>query len=447
MADRGKATAARRTRRMGREETLWDTLWRWSRGPDKKMGPNTQRRKQKGCMLPTKIHKTVAKLEGTTWLSSLQLSLWDNIFGPRVDHVWVGVGNIEEAEDAAARHSLSGELSQEETAPNLQLIETKFHVFSELGFAMTALLFTAPMEGTPSKFSLAMIIPLDSLSQYLIFHRIAEDRLVHLACSLQALLSYYPKETAMNMFNPLLPSFVKAMEALRFASLPSCHDTFFCKEAFIDSNFLSKAITSHLQTCHCTTVIGSDIRMVNTFVMSLSLFLSPKEKVISSLAQKGRGYVPGLLLQGIVGQGVLSDDVLIWSPWPTTLVDLNKQTVRQTRPFHQYALLRHEYMKQEIQQLVQSSNGRRGSRWTAPEGLLRNFEGPSPIVSNIFDETMKLPAPVRETFVAQQAHLLRRKAALFIKFVEYEVYVAFHPSPPPPRLPCMASSMLIHAVS
>jgi hypothetical protein len=28
-----------------------------------------------------------AKLEGTTWISALQLALWDNIFGPRVDQV------------------------------------------------------------------------------------------------------------------------------------------------------------------------------------------------------------------------------------------------------------------------------------------------------------------------------------------------------------------------
>jgi hypothetical protein len=28
-----------------------------------------------------------AKLDNTTWISALQLALWDNIFGPRVDQV------------------------------------------------------------------------------------------------------------------------------------------------------------------------------------------------------------------------------------------------------------------------------------------------------------------------------------------------------------------------
>jgi hypothetical protein len=30
-----------------------------------------------------------AKLGNTTWISALQLALWDNIFGPRVDQVRV----------------------------------------------------------------------------------------------------------------------------------------------------------------------------------------------------------------------------------------------------------------------------------------------------------------------------------------------------------------------
>ncbi len=46
--------------------------------------------------------------------------------------IWHGCEDIEEeVQLKTARHSLSGELGEEETMDSL--IETKFHVFSELG--------------------------------------------------------------------------------------------------------------------------------------------------------------------------------------------------------------------------------------------------------------------------------------------------------------------------
>ena len=96
-----------------------------------------------------KIEKSVRRLGDTGWISALQLTMWDNIFGPRVEivrllleitgnallintQIWHGCEEIEEeVQLKTARHSLSGELGEEETMASL--IETKFHVFSELG--------------------------------------------------------------------------------------------------------------------------------------------------------------------------------------------------------------------------------------------------------------------------------------------------------------------------
>jgi hypothetical protein len=58
--------------------------------------------------------------------------LQDNIFGPRIEQVWHGTETLsEEVQLSTARHSLSGELAQEEKADDR--IETKFHVFVEMG--------------------------------------------------------------------------------------------------------------------------------------------------------------------------------------------------------------------------------------------------------------------------------------------------------------------------
>ena len=71
----------------------------------------------------------------------------------------------------------------------------------------------------------------------------------------------------------------------------------------------------------------------------------------------------------------LSDEEVIQSLLPTTLVDLNTNMVKQTHPFHEYTgdfyltfrltlvVLRREYMNLEIEKLVSSK--RKENLWTA----------------------------------------------------------------------------------
>src|SRR5690348_9844800 len=96
--------------------------------------------------------------------------------------------------------------------------------------------------------------------------------------------------------------------------------------------------------------------------------MTPAERKRSSHVVKGRGYGPDLILQGIITvsffvdnasysnslQTSLADEDVIQSLLPTTLVDLQQKVVKQTHPFHEYTVLRREYINMEIEKLVLS---------------------------------------------------------------------------------------------
>jgi hypothetical protein len=67
---------------------------------------------------------------GTSWISCVQLSVWDNISGPSIQKTWIGVAKpSDELQMTVARHTLSGDLAP----PDPTTITTTFQVFSKLG--------------------------------------------------------------------------------------------------------------------------------------------------------------------------------------------------------------------------------------------------------------------------------------------------------------------------
>ena len=101
-----------------------------------------------------KLAPTLSELPNTTWISGVQLCLWDNLLGPRVEQValsislsshndiltfsqtkvWCGSETpSEEVQTWVARHTLSGEIPEQELDPNDPVIESKFQVFEQSG--------------------------------------------------------------------------------------------------------------------------------------------------------------------------------------------------------------------------------------------------------------------------------------------------------------------------
>jgi hypothetical protein len=64
------------------------------------------------------------------FIGAVQLSVWDNISGPKVQYLWLGVeAPSEELQMTVARHSLAGDMAP----PDREKIETTFQVFSKFG--------------------------------------------------------------------------------------------------------------------------------------------------------------------------------------------------------------------------------------------------------------------------------------------------------------------------
>jgi len=257
------------------------------------------------------------------------------------------------------------------------------------------------------------------LQRYLLLHYIIEDRMFQLVAKIRTLLNKSPK-TSLTSFTPQLSPFVSNLENLYISSLPIIR---FAQTLFSENSetheCLARAVTSHLQSHGCTVVIGDDLKIINMFIDSLSLFLmSSTEKERSSHVVEGRGYTPDLVLQGLL-QNSLLDEEVIQSLLPTTLVDLHTNVVKQTHPFHEYTVLRRDYLNMEIEKLVTAK--RKDNLWTAQDGLFRVVKSAAPCIEKMLQEVFSLPNALREAYIAHSIRLLIRKAVLLIKYVEAEL--------------------------
>lgn len=83
--------------------------------------------------------------------------------------MWLGALDWqEELMYTASKHTLSG------GQPSAHL-ETKFHLFSDLGHMITSVVFMAPYMDSNTKFALSMLIPIEHLKKYLPLHAVVED--------------------------------------------------------------------------------------------------------------------------------------------------------------------------------------------------------------------------------------------------------------------------------
>ncbi len=59
----------------------------------------------------------------------------------------------------------------------------------------------------------------------------------------------------------------------------------------------------------------------------------------------------------------MNDDEVIHSMFPTAVIDLHQGIVKQTHPFHEYSVLRKEFLSLEVEKLISSK--KRENLWTA----------------------------------------------------------------------------------
>ncbi|XP_062904980.1 guanine nucleotide exchange factor C9orf72 homolog isoform X3 [Mobula hypostoma] len=206
----------------------------------------------------------------------------------------------------------------------------------------------------------------------------------------------------------------------------SCHE-----------DFLHKAISSHLQTCGCSVVVGSNPEKVNKMVRTLCLFLTPNERKCSRLANASGSfkYNSGLFVQGLLkdatGSFVLPYRQIMYAPYPTTHIDVDVNTVKQMAPCHEHIYNQQNYMNMELVTLQKTAS----EEVVIPDTIIHMDESFTPnlnifqdvmnrdtLVKSFLDQIFQLKSglSLRSIFLAQFLLVLHRKAQTVIKYIEDE---------------------------
>ncbi|KAJ0062614.1 hypothetical protein NL108_000219, partial [Boleophthalmus pectinirostris] len=206
----------------------------------------------------------------------------------------------------------------------------------------------------------------------------------------------------------------------------SCHE-----------DFLHKAISSHLQTCGCSIVVGSNPDKVNKIVRTLCLFLTPSERKCSRLckADSSFKYDTGLFVQGLLkdstGSFVLPFRQVLYSPYPTTHIDVDINTVKQMPPCHEHTYNQRRYMRSELSALWRTDCEddippdtviHTDETFTPDLNIFQDVMHKDTLVKSFIDEVFMLKPglSLRSTYLAQFLLLLHRKALTLLKYIEDE---------------------------
>lgn len=332
------------------------------------------------------------------------------------------------------RHTLNGEICRPETDT---AVEPKFYMLPEIGYMITSFVFTAALWVSQSRmaensiFSLSLIMNIKHAQEYLPLHAVCEDRMNFFVKRLQAHLQV---QTADSALKDLSPSMLQALENLNNARKAVITEVDIEFTAFgdrfkkFDEAFLAKVITSHLQTCSCTIVIGSNVEDINAIILALALFMPGNDKQRCRLStDEPDKYNPELLLQGLkmLPHETWQEDEVIQNKLPTTIIDLNKSpySVSRTCLYNQYKRLRNDYLDSEIVRLNQKNSA---AALKPTIGMFKSLKESSPMVRVLVSEILKLrPAYLQEAYANHFQRLLTRKAITLIKYLESE---NLHPS-------------------
>lgn len=400
----------------------------------------------------------------TSWIGACQLSLWDNIAGPKVQQLWIGVDEpCDELQITVARHSLAGDL----VPPQPDAIDATLQVFSKFDAVVLSTIFSAKHRRSLCKHSLSIIVHTRHLPRLVALQHIFVDRIALLVRQLAALLDHASAPlVALAIFFDLLERLVLRLERLAVEPLepPAAVDTFLAAAASrsLDAMFVARAVTSTLQTQGCAVVAGSSsVARINMFIASLLLFVHPGDlarsafavpvaDAIDRIAQSfadSRGssasalpfptraqYVPNLVVQGVVdvpgateGEGTpgsltagLAQSSVLASLLPTTLILLDSRTVRQTPPFAEYVRMRSDSDHAAIARVVAQVTGDATAAAKASETdvVFRTVTEAAPSVLRILEQALSLPLHLRAAFITTSMRLLMRKAVVLVKFVE-----------------------------
>uniref|UniRef100_A0A3Q3J9M7 Uncharacterized protein n=1 Tax=Monopterus albus TaxID=43700 RepID=A0A3Q3J9M7_MONAL len=370
------------------------------------------------------VAKSEVAIAGECPLLAATFAYWDNILGPRVRHIWAPKGDqlmfLSDGEVTfLANHTLNGEILR---SAECGAVDVKFFVLAEKGVIIVSLIFDGELKGDKNTCALSIILPQTELAFYLPLHTICVERLKHVIRKGRIWM-----QKGYNITSVLTLEIVPIMELLTSMKTHSVPEDIDIKDTVLNDDdigdschedFLHKAISSHLQTCGCSIVVGSNPEKVNKIVRTLCLFLTPAERKCSRLcrAPSSFKYDTGLFVQGLLkdstGSCVLPFRQVLYSPYPTTHIDVDINTVKQMPPCHEHTYNQRRYMRSELSMLWKTD-----SEEDIPPDTL------GPLTDTLYRTQVFMLKPglgLRSTYLAQFLLLLHRKALTLLKYIEDE---------------------------
>ncbi|XP_060055657.1 guanine nucleotide exchange factor C9orf72 homolog isoform X4 [Erinaceus europaeus] len=367
------------------------------------------------------VAKTEIALSGESPLLAATFAYWDNILGPRVRHIWAPKTEQVLLSDGEitflANHTLNGEILRNAESG---AIDVKFFVLSEKGVIIVSLIFDGNWNGDRSTYGLSIILPQTELSFYLPLHRVCVDRLTHIIRKGRIWMHKERQENVQKIvlegtermedqgqsIIPMLTGEVipvmELLSSMKSHSVPEeidIADTVLNDDDIGDScheGFLLNAISSHLQTCGCSVVVGSSAEKVN---------------------------------KDSTGSFVLPFRQVMYAPYPTTHIDVDVNTVKQMPPCHEHIYNQRRYMRSELtafwratseEDMAQDTIIYTDESFTPDLNIFQDVLHRDTLVKAFLDQVFHLKPglSLRSTFLAQFLLVLHRKALTLIKYIE-----------------------------
>uniref|UniRef100_A0A4W5PRC0 C9orf72-SMCR8 complex subunit n=1 Tax=Hucho hucho TaxID=62062 RepID=A0A4W5PRC0_9TELE len=391
------------------------------------------------------VAKTEVTVEGECPILAATFAYWDNIVGPRVCHIWaprceqpmlLSDGEV----TFLANHTLNGEILR---SAECSAVDVKFFVLAEKGVIIISLIFDGELKGDKNTCALSIILPQTELSFYLPLHMVCVERLKHIIRKGRIWM-----QKGYNIISVLSSEIVPIMELLSSMKTHSVPEDIDIKDTILNDDdigdschedFLHKAISSHLQTCGCSMVVGSNPDKVNKIVRTLCLFLTPAERKCSRFckADSTFKYDTGLFVQGLLkdsmGSFVVPFRQVLYSPYPTTHIDVDINTVKQMPPCHEHTYIQRRYMRSELSVLWKAASEEdiapntdtgihTDESFTPDLNVFQDVMHKDTLVKSFIDEVFMLKPGLnlRSTYLAQFLLILHRKALTLLKYIEDE---------------------------
>ncbi|KAM9213964.1 guanine nucleotide exchange factor C9orf72 homolog isoform 1-T1 [Leptosomus discolor] len=386
------------------------------------------------------VAKTEISLNGESPLLAATFAYWDNILGPRVRHIWAPKTEQVLLSDGEitflANHTLNGEILRNAESG---AIDVKFFVLAEKRVIIVSLIFDGNWNGDRSTYGLSIILPQSELGFYLPLHRVCVDRLTHIIR--KGRIWMHKGQSIIPMLTGEVIPVMELLSSMKSHSVPEeidISDTVLNDDDIGDScheGFVLNAISSHLQTCGCSVVVGSSAEKVNKIVRTLCLFLTPSERKCSRLCRNESSfkYESGLFVQGLLkdatGSFVLPFRQVMYAPYPTTHIDVDVNTVKQMPPCHEHIYNQRRYMRSELTAFWRANSDEEMSQdhiihtdesFTPDLNVFQDILHRDTLVKAFLDQIFHLKPglSLRNTFLAQFLLVLHRKALTLIKYIE-----------------------------